>query len=191
MIDVEELAGNYTSGGIHAVAWKALMLKSHRFIDENCALAPQTTSLLRNVKGLYTAFFSVLEAGQYIAPHWGYWKGFLRYHLAIVIPKNNEERSCWLRVNPSREDNDRHDVSLVNRGERYFWKEGQGVMFDDTFLHDAKNGSDSVRVILWLDLRRKMPAHLSALNTTLLEIAHRAPSVAKVRRNAIVRLSGR
>ena len=86
MVDVEDLAGKYTSGGIHAIAWKAFMFKSHRFIEPNCALAPRTAALLRNVPGLYTAFFSVLEGGQYITPHWGYWKGSSRYHLGVHHP---------------------------------------------------------------------------------------------------------
>jgi beta-hydroxylase len=188
LVDVESLAGKYTTGGIHAIAWKALMLKSHRFIDENCALAPRTAELLRGIPGLYTAFFSVLEADQYITPHWGYWKGFLRYHLGVLVPNNNADRSCWLRVNPNAQDNAKHDPALVDRGETYYWREGEGVMFDDTYLHDAKNGSDQVRVILWLDLKRKMPPYLSALNAMLLEIAHRAPSIAAVRKNAVVRL---
>jgi beta-hydroxylase len=165
------------------------MFKSHRFIEENCALAPRTAELLRNVPGLYTAFFSVLDGGQYITPHWGYWKGFLRYHLGVIIPNDNRERSCWLRVNADRADNAKRDPGLIERGERHYWKEGQGVMFDDTFLHDAKNDSDQVRVILWLDLRRRMPPYLNAFNTMLLEIAHRAPSVAAVRKNAVVKIS--
>jgi|HubBroStandDraft_1064217.scaffolds.fasta_scaffold14124_3 ornithine lipid ester-linked acyl 2-hydroxylase len=187
MVDVENLAGKYTSGGIHAIAWKAFMFKSHRFIEPNCAMAPRTAALLRNVPGLYTAFFSVLEGHQYITPHWGYWKGFLRYHLAVIVPKNNEDRSCWLRVNPDPNDNCRRDTSLIEHGERHHWREGEGVMFDDTFLHDAKNGSDQVRVVLWLDIRRRMPPYLSALNTVLLEIAHRAPALAAVRKNAVLR----
>ena len=187
MVDVENLAGKYTSGGIHAIAWKAFMFKSHRFIEPNCALAPRTAELLRNVPGLYTAFFSVLDGGQYITPHWGYWKGFLRYHLGVLIPDNNAEGACWLRVNSNLADNARRDKALVERGEKYYWKEGEGVMFDDTLLHDAKNGSSDVRVVLWLDLRRKLPPYLSALNTMLLEIAHRAPAVAAVRRNAVMR----
>jgi aspartyl/asparaginyl beta-hydroxylase (cupin superfamily) len=185
MVDVENIAGKYTSGGIHAIAWKAFMFKSYRFIDENCARAPRTAELLRNVPGLYTAFFSVLEGGQYITPHWGYWKGFLRYHLGVIVPANNADSSCWLRVNPDPVDNAKRDVTLVERGEKYYWKEGAGVMFDDTFVHDAKNGSNDVRVILWLDIRRKMPAYLNALNTMVLEIAHRAPSIAAVRKNAV------
>ena len=187
MVDVEDLAGKYTSGGIHAIAWKAFMFKSHRFIEPNCALAPRTAALLRNVPGLYTAFFSVLEGGQYITPHWGYWKGFLRYHLGVVIPRNNADGSCWLRVNADRADNAKRDKALIERGEKYHWREGEGVMFDDTLLHDAKNGSSDVRVVLWLDLRRKLPLYLGALNTMILEIAHRAPAIAAVRRNAVVR----
>jgi ornithine lipid ester-linked acyl 2-hydroxylase len=185
MVNVESMAGKYTAGGIHAIAWKAFMFKSYRFIDENCARAPRTAELLRNVPGLYTAFFSVLEGGQYITPHWGYWKGFLRYHLGVIIPNDNDDLSCWLRVNPSASDNAKREIALIERGEKYHWKEGQGVMFDDTFLHDAKNGSGEVRVILWLDIRRKMPAYLNALNTLVLEVAHRTPSIAAVRKNAV------
>ena len=132
----------------------------------------------------------MLEPGQYITPHWGYWKGFVRYHLGVVIPRDNADRACWLRVNADRDDNAKKDLSLVERGETYHWKEGEGVIFDDTFLHDAKNGSDGVRVVLWLDLRRKMPPAWSALNSALLEIAHRAPAVARIRENAVVRVPG-
>jgi beta-hydroxylase len=188
LTDVESLAGKYTTGGIHAIAWKAFVLKSHRFIDANCALAPRTAELLRGVPGLYTAFFSILDPGQYITPHWGYWKGFMRYHLGVIIPGNNSDSSCWLRVNANVADNRRHDKTLIERGEKYHWKEGEGVMFDDTFLHDAKNGSDQVRAVLWLDLRRKLPPLLNAVNTTLLEIAHRVPAIAAVQKNAVVKL---
>lgn len=188
LVDVEGLAGKYTSGGIHALAWKAFMFKSHRFIEPNCALAPRTAELLRNIPGLYTAFFSVLEGGQYITPHRGYWKGFLRYHLGVIIPNDNADHACWLRVNADSDTGGKDVAELIERGERYHWKEGKGVMFDDTFVHDAKNGSNDVRVVLWLDLRRKMPPYWSALNTVLLEIAHRAPAVAAVRKNAVVKL---
>jgi aspartyl/asparaginyl beta-hydroxylase (cupin superfamily) len=190
LVDVENLAGKYTSGGIHSIAWKAFMFKSHRFIEANCALAPRTAELLRNVPGLYTAFFSILDPGQYITPHWGYWKGFLRYHLGVIIPRNNADGSSWLRVNANRAENALHDIKLIEHGEKYHWKEGEGVMFDDTVLHDAKNESNEVRVVLWLDLRRKLPPTLNALNTMVLEIAHRAPAIAAVRKNATVRLNG-
>jgi beta-hydroxylase len=187
LVDVENLAGKYTAGGIHAIVWKSFMFKSGSFIPENCRLASRTAELLRGVPGLYTAFFSILDPNQYITPHWGYWKGFLRYHLGVIVPNDNADGSCWLRVNAAIADNAVRDTKLIERGEKYFWKEGKGVMFDDTFLHDAKNGSSSVRVVLWLDIRRRMPVYLHAANVALLEIAHRSPGIRAVRKNAVAR----
>ena len=186
MTDMEDLGGTYTSGGIHTIAWKTFMFKSGTFIDENCALAPETARLLRGIPGAYTAFFSILDPHQYVRPHWGYYKGFLRYHLGIVIPNNNENRECFLRVNDSEADNAMRDKSLIERGEKHYWRNGEGVLFDDTFLHDATNDSDEVRVVLWLDLARKMPLALDLVNRAALGIAFRDPSVKQVRENAVV-----
>ncbi len=187
--DVSALGGSYTAGGIHTIRWKSYLLKSGEFVPENCARAPATTALLAQIPGLYTAFFSVLEPRQRIAPHWGYWKGFVRYHLGVWIPRDNADRSSWLRVNADPRDNAARDPALVERGERYYWHNGEGVLFDDTFLHDAANDSDEVRVVLWLDLRRRMPLYLEALNAAFLELAHREPSVVKIRENGVVRFS--
>jgi beta-hydroxylase len=141
---------------------------------------------LRGISGLFTAFFSVLEPRQYIKPHWGYWKGFVRYHLGVIIPNDNADRKCWLRVNADAEDNKKRDKSLVERGQKYFWHEGQGIVFDDTFLHDAANDSDEVRVVLWLDIKRKMPLPFAALNSVFLGAAQWEPSVARFRKSAVV-----
>ena len=186
IVDVESLGGSYTDGGIHAAKWKSFMFKSGEFIPENCALAPETTRIIERIPGVYTAFFSILEPHQYITPHFGYYKGFLRYHLGVSIPNDNADELCWLRVNASREDNDRRDKSaeMVARGEKYYWRNGEGVIFDDTFLHDASNESDEVRVVLWLDVRRKLPFYLHWFNTLVLWIAHRESSVKKIRENA-------
>ena len=141
---MEELT-SYTSGGIHQIAWKSFMFKSGTFIDENCALAPKTAALLRGIPGVYTAFFSVLEPKQHIKAHWGYWKGFVRYHLGVVIPDNNRDSKCWIRINPNAQART-GDREQIVQGEKYYWHEGEAVLFDDTFLHDAANESDQVRV---------------------------------------------
>lgn len=188
LTDVEALGGDYTKGGIHSAHWKSFMFKSGRFIEENCRQAPRTAAILRQVPSLYTAFFSVLAPHQYITPHWGYWKGFVRFHLGVVIPNDNEDQSCWLRINCDPGDNAKRDKQLVERGEKYYWKNGEGIIFDDTYLHDAKNESDQLRVVLWLDVARRMPARLHAINTLLLRIAHLAPAVARVRKRAVVDL---
>jgi ornithine lipid ester-linked acyl 2-hydroxylase len=186
LTDVEALGGSYTAGGIHAIRWKSFVFKSGKFIEENCAVCPQTASLLRGIPGVYTAFFSILDPHQYVSPHWGYYKGFLRYHLGVVIPNDNEDSTCFLRVNDDVRDNAKHDTSLIKRGLKYYWREGQGVLFDDTFLHDAANDSDEVRIVLWLDVVRRMPRAFDLVNRAALWIAFRDSSVTQVRRNAVI-----
>jgi len=184
---MDSLSPAYTSGGIHTIAWKTFMFKSGRFIEENCALAPRTAALLRQIPDVYTAFFSILEPHQHIRPHWGYWKGFVRYHLGVVIPDDNHNGLCWLRINSQAKDRSR--PGDVENGEKYYWKNGVSVMFDDTYLHDAANESDHVRVVLWLDVARKMPWHFSLLNKLFLEIAHMDAAVRQIRGNAKVAVS--
>ena len=189
MTDMTDLGAGYTKGGIHKAKWKAFMFKSGEFIEENCARAPRTATLLRRIPGLYTAFFSVLDPHQDITPHWGYYKGFVRYHLGVLIPGNNEDHSCWLRVNGNAEDNAREDEALVEKGEIYYWKNGEGIVFDDNYLHDAANQSNEVRVVFWLDLRRKFPFYLQLYNVLCLWFIHRDSSMKKLRVNARVKVS--
>jgi aspartyl/asparaginyl beta-hydroxylase (cupin superfamily) len=189
--DMSALGGQYTERGIHTIRWKAFMLKSGSFIEENCALAPKTTALLRPMASVYNAFFSILEPRQYVSPHWGYYKGFVRYHLGVVIPNDNAGKQCWLRVNVDQGDNARRDKTLVERGPKHYWRNGRGVMFDDTNLHDAANESDEVRVVLWLDVARKLPRALALYNRTLLAAIYHEPSIRRFRENAVVHLPGR
>ena len=179
---------SYTSGGIHQIAWKSFVFKSGRFIEENCALAPKTAALLANIPGVWTAFFSVLEPHQHIKPHWGYWKGFVRYHLGVVIPDNNADNKCWIRINADAWDRD--DRSAIEQGEKYFWHNGEAVLFDDTFLHEAANETDQVRVVLFLDVARRMVWPLALLNRFFLWIAHQDKSVKEIRRNATIKAAG-
>jgi len=186
--DMAKLGGQYTERGIHTIQWKAFMLKSGTFIEENCALAPKTAAVLRPLKNVYNAFFSILEPRQYVSPHWGYYKGFLRYHLAVIIPGNNADKKCWLRVNVDRADNARRDKTLIANAAKFHWENGRGVMFDDTNLHDAANESDEVRVVLWLDVARKLPRALDVYNRALLKAVYYEPSVRRFRENAVVQL---
>ena len=186
LVRMDELGGSYTAGDTHVADWTTLMFKSGSFIEENCRLAPRTADLIRKLPGVYTAFFSVLEPQQKLPPHFGYYKGFLRYHMGVMVPNDNADDSCWVRINADPADNARRDRDLIERGERYFWKNGQGVVFDDTFLHEAANESDQVRVVLWFDFRRKMPWYLDAFNRFCLFVVHRVGSVKRIRKIAVV-----
>ena len=85
--------------------------------------------------------------------HVGYYKGFLRYQLAVIVPK------------------DRKNVFICVNGEKYSWKEGEGVVFDDTYPHKVYNNTDQDRVVLYIDVERShMPNYLTLMNKKLLKL---------------------
>jgi aspartyl/asparaginyl beta-hydroxylase (cupin superfamily) len=185
--NISVLGGNYTAESIHTAAWKSYMFKSGEFIEENCVRCPETTEVLRKIPGIYTAFFSILDPEQYVSPHWGYYRGFWRFHLGVIIPDDNAEGKCWIRINDDPAIRQPDDRERIEGGEVYHWKNGEGILFDDTYLHDAKNDSDEVRVVLWLDVRKKWPLVPHWLNMLFLKIAFADASVKRIRKNAVVR----
>ena len=80
-------------------------------------------------------------------------------------------------MNDDLDDNRKHDKDLIERGEKYHWHEGEGIIFDDNYLHDAANESDEVRVVLWLDMRGPMPFYASIFNKLVLWFVGRDASV--------------
>ena len=81
--------------------------------------------------------FAELPPGGKLNPHRDPFAGSMRYHLGLATP--NDDR-CFIEVD----------------GERHSWRDGQGVVFDETFIHWAINGSESDRVILFCDIERPM-----------------------------------
>lgn len=118
--------------------------------EENCARCPETTRLVEGVPGMTTAFFSILEPGKHIPAHRGVYKGFLRYHLGLLIPEPKEE--CKIRVN---------DTYAC-------WEEGKSMVFDDTYDHEVWNNTDRIRVILFMDVIRPMSFPASLINNTII-----------------------
>lgn len=186
LTDFSAMGGSYTAAGVHTVKWKSFLLKQGEFLAGNCALCPQTAALIRRIPAAENVFFSVLDPHQHIAPHWGYYRGFVRYHLGVLIPNDNADGECSLRVNGDPAANDARDVSLIEAGEVYHWKNGEGIVFDDNYLHDAANDSDQVRVVLWIDLRRKLPFYLRWFNSACLWLVRNDESMKKIRRDAQV-----
>jgi beta-hydroxylase len=190
LTDLEALGGRYTAGGTNAIRWKSFPFKIGDFVRDNCGRCPGTARALEGIPGLFTAFFSVLDAHQYIRPHWGYYKGFVRYHLGVAIPEDNVHRRCRLRVNADPEANARRDRALIENAEAYYWRNGEGVIFDDTNLHDARNDTDDVRVVLFLDLyRRAMPWPLDLFNRACLRAVRLDSSLRRMRAAAVPRAS--
>jgi aspartate beta-hydroxylase len=119
--------------------WKVFMLEllGHR-PQRNRARCPATCAALQRVPGILQAFFSVLEPGKSVPLHDGPYVGYLRYHLGVRVPKDDPPR---IRV----------------AGRDHVWKEGEGVLFDDSWPHEVINHSRESRVVLIVDLPRPLP----------------------------------
>ena len=130
--------------------WKVFMLEllGHR-PERNRARCPATCAALRQVPGVLQAFFSLLEPGKSVPLHDGPYLGYLRYHLGVRVPKD--------------------DPPLIRvAGREHVWKEGEGVLFDDSWPHEVINRSREPRVVLIVDVPRPLPLVPRLVNNLVL-----------------------
>jgi aspartate beta-hydroxylase len=105
--------------------------------DDNCAACPVTAATLDTLPLARVpghgpeVLFSVFSPGTHLLPHCGVTNTRVVGHLPLMIPDN-----CALRVG----------------GEDHHWREGEVVVFDDTYEHEAWNRSDRTRVVMIFDL---------------------------------------
>ncbi|OWW20746.1 lipid A hydroxylase LpxO [Noviherbaspirillum denitrificans] len=118
--------------------WKRFYLKwydaAHPSAERYC---PKTVALLRGIPIIKAAMFAELPPGAQLNHHRDPFAGALRYHLGLITP--NDDR-CFIEVD----------------GRRYSWRDGQAVVFDETYIHWARNDSGRNRVILFCDIERPM-----------------------------------
>ena len=126
LMDVKSIGGDHTKKGIHVIRWKSFMMKSGFMVKNSRLLCPHTFDLIQKIPGVSSAFFSILDPKQYIKAHRGYYQGIMRYHLGVVIPYNNEDNQCWLRINNDIEDNKVYDKKSIHKGAKYYWKKRRG-----------------------------------------------------------------
>lgn len=104
---------------------------------DNCAACPRTAAALeqlplaRVVGHGPEVLFSVFTPGTHLLAHRGVTNTRVVGHLPLIVPPD-----CALKVG----------------GEEHVWREGQVVVFDDTYEHEAWNRSTEVRVVLIFDL---------------------------------------
>jgi len=79
--------------------------------------------------------FAMLPPGARLVRHRDPYAGSMRYHLGLVTPNSDD---CFINVD----------------GQHYSWRDGEAVMFDETFIHYAENSSEKNRIILFIDVKR-------------------------------------
>jgi beta-hydroxylase len=145
--------------------WKTYFLYGFGFrSDANCARCPETARLVAAVPGMQTAMFSILAPGKHIPDHCGPYKGLIRYHLALKVPK--DAARCRIRVD------DRFAT----------WTEGESLLFDDTYEHEVWNDTDEIRVVLFLDIVRPLRFPMNLVNALVLKVIAISPFVQDAKR---------
>lgn len=140
--------------------WSTIVLKDfNNYNEANMVKCPILNKILKSDDNITTAFFSILEPGKTISSHYGPFKGILRYHLALFVPPR-EAGDCFISVDD----------------QIYEWTEGEGVLFDETYLHFVKNDTDFTRIILFLDVKRPFDSFfLTKMNNFMLYLMSIAP----------------
>jgi aspartyl/asparaginyl beta-hydroxylase (cupin superfamily) len=140
--------------------WKTFLLCGYGFRSEaNIARCPQTWRVCQNIPGLITVMFSIFEPGKHLPPHRGPYNGVLRLHLGLIVPEPREQ--LGIRV----------------ENEIYRWREGEAVIFDDAYEHEAWNYTPLTRVVLFVDFRKPTRFPARFLNWLLLHLAVFTPFI--------------
>jgi beta-hydroxylase len=146
--------------------WKTFFLYGYGFKAKlGTEMCPRTAALMREIPGMTTAMFSILSPRKHILDHRGPYKGVLRYHLGLIVPR--EPEACRIRVG----EDIRH------------WEAGKSMIFDDTFNHEVWNDTDETRVVLFLDVLRPLPFPESAINRLIIKAISFSPFVLDAKRN--------
>ena len=140
--------------------WKTFFLVGFGLkSEENIRRCPRTWAIVRSIPGLKTAMFSIFEPGKHLPPHRGPYNGVLRLHLGLIVPEPND--GLGLRV-----------ADQVLR-----WREGEAIVFDDAYEHEAWNHTDRTRVVLFVDFVKPLRFPASLMNWLLMNLALFTPFI--------------
>ncbi|WP_263141212.1 aspartyl/asparaginyl beta-hydroxylase domain-containing protein [Pseudomonas sp. RIT-PI-AD] len=118
-------------------------------------LCPKSVALVSQIPCIKGAMFTLLPGPGHLNPHRDPFAGSLRYHLGLSTPNSD---ACRIYVD----------------GQPYAWRDGEDVMFDETYVHWVKNETEVTRVILFCDIERPLPEPMRTFNRWMSGILGRA-----------------
>jgi beta-hydroxylase len=140
--------------------WKTFVLCGYGFRSQaNIDMCPESWRICQKIPGLTTAMFSILEPGKHLPPHRGPYNGVLRLHLGLIVPEPRDQ--LGIRVH--------RDV--------YRWRDGEAVIFDDAYEHEAWNRTPHTRVVLFVDFHKPLRFPANWINRLLLSLAVFTPFI--------------
>jgi len=126
------------------------------------AACPKTVALVESLPTVNAAMFALLPPGGKLNRHRDPFAGSLRYHLGLVTPNSD-------------------DCRIFIDGQAYSWRDGEDLLFDETFIHSAENKTDQTRIILFCDVARPLKTRMmNAFNRFVSRTMIRAASTQNV-----------
>jgi beta-hydroxylase len=117
--------------------WRSFFLVGYGArIDQNLSRCPVTASVLKQVPDLNSGFFSILKPGTHIPRHTGVTKGLITCHLGLVIPDG--------------------PLRMTVNDQELRWREGEVLVFDDTYPHEVWNDTAETRIVLLVQFERPL-----------------------------------
>jgi len=127
--------------------WKRFYLKWYGApLPSARALCPQTVALVEAIPTVHGAMFALIGPHSKVGEHRDPFAGSIRYHLGLITPNRDE---CRIFVD----------------GNKYSWRDGEDLVFDETYVHRFENLTDETRIILFCDVERPLRTRvMRALN---------------------------
>lgn len=135
--------------------WRMFVLKAYDVaVPENLARMPVLGRLLFECPEVKSAAISFLAPGKHIPSHRGPFRGIMRFHLGLDMPRQADGRPAT--------------VMMINNQEKRI-ADGECMLWDDTFPHEVTNYADQARVALLLDVwRPRMPLDMEILSRLII-----------------------
>ena len=137
--------------------WRMFIMRAYGVdVPQNRARCPTVASLLARSPEVQSCAFSFLAPGKHIPKHRGPFRGILRFHLMLTMPR--------------LPDGDVGAILEID-GKPHRLSDGECLLWDDTFPHEVWNRSEEVRAALLLDVwRRDMPYDMEILSRLLVRM---------------------
>ena len=146
--------------------WKTVFFEAYGITSKaNRERCPETAKAIDQVPNMKLAMLSIFSGNKHVPAHRGPYKGVIRYHLGLVVPQ--PEGSARIRVGD----------------QTRAWVEGESLVFDDSFNHEAWNDAQDDRVVLFLDVVRPCRFPFNLLNSMIIGVIARSPFVRDLERN--------
>jgi beta-hydroxylase len=118
--------------------WKRFYLKWYgEPLPSAKTLCPRTVELVESIPSVHGAMFALIGPQSKVGEHRDPFAGSLRYHLGLITPNRDE---CRIFIDD----------------QPYSWRDGQDLVFDETYVHRFENLTDETRIILFCDVERPL-----------------------------------